>query len=494
MTKRLLYAVAGFCCAAFIYSCKKDISNFDAPPPGVLVKKEDRSFIVIAKEGSDLKAIGSRLAAIGAKKFKIKESLEELSLINVVTPDPSFPEKARKIEGVESVVVNVTLNMRLPEKVQVSKYKVERSSAQPNAKAITDPLSVLQWGLKSVNVQPAWNKGYKGKKALVAVLDGGFFLNDPEIAPAVIGAKSFVDGEAAQFAGEGFSHGTHVAGTIAAAADGFGVVGVAPEAKLLLVKVLGDNGFGSYASIINGILYGANRGANVINMSLGGYLPVKTFIDDNGTPNDPSDDYVIEFTKDIKDLIKAINRATLYAKLRGSVLIAAAGNDGVDLDKLKEFNYYPAQAVGVLAIASNGPWGWAYNQDTTLFRPSAFTNYGKTVVAFGAPGGNYNPNEPFDATIVDVYGYLGFAEYFGYILSTGYYEGGFYYYTWSSGTSMAAPHASAVAALISGKYGGRVSPVVVDLILGLSAKDLGARGKDPFFGYGQVNAGKAVTY
>ena len=484
-----------------VASCKKDLNVINGSL-NKSKKQQDRGFIVIAQEGAKLETISEGLTALGVKKFKLKEAIKELGLIHVQTPDPSFPEKARKIPGVQSVAVDIVMNWRLPTKVYRSSvsYKpgAHPAAAGPMAKSnalANNPYSFLQWDLQSIKAPQAWQKGYKGRGAKVAVLDGGFLLNDAEIKPNIILTHSFIEGEEVQYHGaEGFSHGTHVAGTIAALDDAYGVVGVAPEAKLILVKVLDDNGSGPWSGIIDGIFYAVNHGANVINMSLGGELPRRTFTDDNGTPDDPSDDYTVVYDRDIRDLVIALNRATIYANLLGTTVVAAAGNDAYNYDVEKNFITYPAACLGVLSISSNGPLGWGINQDTTLYRPSIFTNSGKNFISYGAPGGNYSI--PINTTIVNVGGVVNPEYVFDFVFNIGAWDEATdtYYYTWSAGTSMAAPHVSAAAALIYGKYGRLANPLLVDLLFRKSATDYGTPGKDRFFGNGQVNAGKAVSY
>lgn len=478
-----------------IASCTKDDKVLRIRDGVLDNKHQDRGFIIIAKEGAKLEGISESLSKLRVRNFQLKTANQELGLIRVQTPDPTFPEKARKIADVESVVVDVVMNWRLPGK----SFRADKPASLPGANAkskavASNPYSVLQWGLQSVKAPQAWAKGYKGKGATVAVLDGGFLLNNPEIAPNIILTHSFIEGEEVQYHGwEGFSHGTHVAGTIAALDDAYGVVGVAPEVKLILVKVLSDAGSGPFSGIIDGIFYATNHNADVINMSLGGELPRKTYTDDNGTPDDPSDDYVVEYDRDIKDLIKAINRATLYATLRGTTVVAAAGNDGYNYDVEKRFITYPAAALGVISISSNGPLGWGINQDTSLYVPSIFTNYGKQFISYGAPGGNYR--EPLNTQIVTVGGITYYEYVFNFVFNIGFWDESTneYFYGWSYGTSMAAPHASAVIAMLYGKHR-NMNPVLVELILRASSNDYGLPGKDAYFGNGQVNAGRAVSF
>jgi subtilisin family serine protease len=149
-----------------------------------------------------------------------------------------------------------------------------------------------EWNLNSINAPEAWAQGYTGEGAVVAVVDTGVDLNHPDLVnqfwvniDEIAGNgldddhNGFVDDVRGwDFAGgddtpdDGNGHGTHVAGTIAAQRNGFGATGVAPDATIMPVRVLGDNGSGTAQAVAAGIRYAAQNGADIINLSLGGAL------------------------------------------------------------------------------------------------------------------------------------------------------------------------------------------------------------------------------
>ena len=322
-----------------------------------------------------------------------------------------------------------------------------------------------QWG---VNAPQAWENltadghpGGYGAGIIVAVLDTGvaYAKHGRYIRSPDFGASQFVAGydfvSHSPYPEDRNGHGTQVAGTIAEETNnGVGVTGLAYGVRLMSVRVLDSQGNGSASTIAKGVMFAVHHHAQIINLSL-------EF--NAGTVN----------AADIPQLIQAI----AYAHAHNVLVVAAAGNEAV------EDISYPAKAPGALAVGASTINGClAY-----------YSNYGSGL-ALVAPGGGQDASIPADADcqpnapanpVDDIYQYT-FANPpnphdFG--LPPGYY-----------GTSMAAPHVSAIAALVlaSGVLGPH--PTVDQLIARLeqTASTLG-HDDSLYFGAGLVNAAAATA-
>jgi subtilisin family serine protease len=195
-------------------------------------------------------------------------------------------------------------------------------------------------------------------------------------------------------------------------------------------------------------------------------------------------------------LIKVLDKATKYAHKRGVTIIASAGNDAINFDVTPDLIDLPAASANVLAISALGPVGYAYGA-TNFDRQASYTNFGRSLIEFGAPGGDgaYPGNEACTLAINPAPGSTSTAVtapcwVFDLVVSDcrGSSDRNVCF---AAGTSMAAPAASGVAALIIGKNG-RMDPDDVEAQLRRSADDLGAPGRDAVYGFGRVNAFRAV--
>ncbi|MCO4238623.1 S8 family serine peptidase [Pseudarthrobacter raffinosi] len=221
------------------------------------------------------------------------------------------------------------------------------------------------------------------KSIKVAVLDTGVTTDNPDISPKV-GVDARANFSTAATGEDNYGHGTHVAGIIAATKDAVGVTGVCPGCRILDGKVLNDSGSGSTSSIVNGIDWALDNGAQVINMSLGQRVSSR-----------------------------ALEAAVNDAWIRGAVIVAAAGNGGT------QAKIYPGAYPNVIAVAATD------NDDAK----ASFSTYGKWVDV-AAPG-------------VSVYSTFPNHDFY-----LGTQNGRSHGYDIASGTSMASPIVAGVAALV----------------------------------------------
>ena len=423
-------------------------------------------------------------AKVGAAGGALTAIVPEIGVAIAASSSPDFATAAGAIVGVQSVAQDQLVQWVPNERVQeagVIDDGIGQASHGNN-----ETFFNLQWAPKAVHAPEAWDAGHIGTGVRVAVLDGGLNSNHIDLAGSVDVARSasFVAGLAFNQDVGTFSHATHVAGIIAAQDDGVGTIGIAPGVTIIGVKVLND-GTGSFGGIIQGIVYAARpiaqggAGANIINMSLGGDFDLQR--------------------RDAAQLAAALSRATTYAYQRGVTVIAAAGNDAVDIDHTNNLIFVPAQSAHVIAVSATGPMGFAVgypNGATDFSRPASYTNFGQSAITLGAPGGDFAlPGNDLCGVPRIPSGTLTTACWvFDMVISpAGINSGGANgSYSFAAGTSMAAPVVAGVAALIIEKNGGSLSPSQVETALRQSADDLGKPGNDDFYGRGFVNALRAV--
>jgi subtilisin family serine protease len=414
-------------------------------------------------------------AAVQGAGGALTGTLPQIGVAFAASGDAGFAGRAAKIAGVSSVAADMVVQWVDP-----------KESAVPldaDATGIGDDerFFPIQWAPVAVHAPDAWAAGARGAGVRVAVIDGGMRTTHLDLAANVDNAhsRSFVTGFAYNQDVGSFSHATHVAGIIAAGDNGIGSIGIAPSATIIAVKAL-HNGSGTFAAVIQAILYAAKpisqggAGADIINMSLGG----------------------IFYRQGVgaAQLAVALGRATTYAYQQGVTVFAATANSALDFDHTANLVVLPAQSPHVLAISATGPTGFGYGS-TDLDGPAAYTDFGQSLVAFAAPGGDVRlfgttaGNAACTKPIVG--GTITAACWvFDLVLSPGSMQADNGYF-FAAGTSMATPAAAAVAALIIEKYG-RIGPAGVAAVLRHSADDLGKPGNDDFYGLGRVNAFNAV--
>ena len=215
--------------------------------------------------------------------------------------------------------------------------------AEPNhiAQAVAepdDPYFSSQWGMYKVEAPAAWDTTTGSATVTVAILDTGVDQDHPDLVGKIAKNANFTTSRTVD---DRHGHGTHVAGIAAAATNnGIGVAGLGYDSSIMNVKVLGDDGSGYYSWVINGIIWAADNGAQVINMSLGGSVSSS-----------------------------ALQDAVNYAWSKGAVITAAAGNSG------SSSPLYPAYYANCMAVAATDSYD----------RKPSWSNYGDWVDV-AAPG------------------------------------------------------------------------------------------------------------
>jgi serine protease len=355
-------------------------------------------------------------------------------------------------------------------KYAVPNYKAHASAIWNDPGRSGEPTgwTDLQWnfvGDASINAPDAWDLAAAlgapgGRGAVVAVIDTGAayrthgrFKRAPDLRRSTfVRGYDFVDNDRRPF--DRFGHGTHVAGTIAQHVNnGIGVTGLAYNAKIMPVRVLDENGEGGAHQIARGIRYAARHDADVVNLSL---------------EFDPS-----ITARQVPGIISAIR----FAHRKGAVVVAAAGNES-DANVA-----YPARAKYAISVGAT----------TEHLCQADYSNsgFGLDVVAPGGGNDADNDDNPHDAqychpelTGRDIYQQTFTRSPRRFGLPGGY-----------QGTSMAAPHVSAIAALViaTGRLGANPRPGRVAAHLRSTARDLGEFGYDSRYGHGLVDAAAALA-
>lgn len=354
--------------------------------------------------------------------------------------------------------------------VKALRRRADVATADPNALvrpflAPNDPLYGLQWHYPLVNLPLAWDLTTGSSGVVTAVIDTGILSQHPDLQGRLVAGYDFISspsiardnngidsnpedpGDLAYGSTSSF-HGSHVAGTIGAASNnGTGVAGVDWNGKIMPVRVLGVGG-GTMYDVLQGVRFAARlpndsgtlppQRADVMNLSLGG----------GG------------FSQSAQDVFTAARGA-------GVIIVAAAGNNGTSTPQ------YPASYAGVVSVSAVD----------TLKSLAPYSSFG-SAVDVAAPGGDRSRDRNGDGYGDGVLSTLGND-------STLPLQ---YVYQFLDGTSMAAPHVAGIVALMKAAASG-MTPDQFDTLLagGTITEDRGAAGRDDLYGFGLIDARKAVV-
>jgi subtilisin family serine protease len=417
-------------------------------------------------------------------------SYSEIGVVIASSSDPAFRDNLLKDSRVQGASSTAGFGVQLSDDVATDSADAPVvNSPAPGS----DTLSALQWDMVQIHAPEARAINGGSSSVVVGDIDTGLDWTHPDLAANVdfansvscIGGVPNTDPSAWM---DDNGHGTHTAGTIAAAANGIGIVGVAPNVKIAGIKAGNADGYFFPEAVICSFMWAGDHAIDVTNNS---YY---------------ADPWLFNCRNDAEQraIWKAEQRAIRYAMQQGVVVVAAQGNENIDLSKQNVDATSPDNGTPITREVTNAcvvipveiPGVVGVTGDGAFLQKTYYSSYGVGVAQVTAPGGDRRFQDPGDGSR-------------GYVLST--YPGN--RYALAQGTSMASPHAAGVAALILSQFG-KMPPGAVQAMLTSTADPMacppnpfdpggagawlatcvGGDGYNGFYGHGQINAFSAVTH
>lgn len=503
------------------------ISTAGAAPQGVNQQSTQgakTSYVVLTKAGGTAQALAEQLQASGATVTSINQAI---GLLTVTSTDTAFASRTRGLAGVDGVAKDHSIGSS-PKKVARDAVENEArlaggaNNAPLNKDAKPgDPLDHLLWGMDMINAPEAHAIERGDHRVTVGILDTGLDGSHPDLKtnfskklsrnfttdmPDIDGPCEF-EGCVDPASWDDNGHGTHTAGTIAAALNGMGLSGVAPKATLVNIRGAQDSGYFFLGPVTTALTYAGDVGLDVVNMSF--YLDPWLYNCAGGAPEDSA---ASGAEQDV--ILEGMTRALNYANAHNVTLVGSLGNNHEDLSNPRhDFSspdygadpyertidndtcrVLPIEGPHVLGVSSLGPSGTKadysnYTTDLTSGEIEFSAPGGWFRDGFGTPTYRTNENLILSTAPLNVMQADGLVDAEGNITPAGVAagvqkscddEGKCGYYQYLQGTSMASPHAAGVAALAVSAHGHRdttphrgltMEPAAVAALMAATATD-----------------------
>jgi len=451
---------------------------------------------IVSFSGSAPTDFAAQVAALGGKVLWVSPGS---GLAGVSGLQGSSAATLAGKRGIQAVDADALLSLDMPR--LATEATAEAGGVQSNAAPAAAVRYPRQWNMRAVQADAAWAHGFLGSSNVsIFMLDSGIDYLHADLIGRVDLTRSvdllgtfdatLADGTTVPFTEADtiakacivlkgpwcnrlpftdlFFHGTHTAATVSS--NAVRAAGITSGTTLVAVKVCGYINECPFSSILNGVIYAADNGADVINMSLGG-----------------------AFTKAGNGrFVGLLNKTFNYARSKGVTIVVSAGNAATDLDHNGNTYQTFCDTPAVICVAATGPTsdanaGTRNGPWTNIDAPAFYTNFGRSAINVAAPGGNssFGPALPPPATR-DVFVWAACSEtslIIGCFSSPNFIVG-------AQGTSMAAPHVAGTAALlvsILGRNPGRIKARIQQ-----SADNVAGNGTTPFYGKGRLNVARAV--
>jgi subtilisin family serine protease len=444
---------------------------------------------IVSFSGSVPADFAARVAALGGRVLWVSSGsgLAAVSGLKGVAPATLAGK-----QGIQTVDADAAIPLDIPPVAMPDAG--DAGGVASNANPAGAVRFARQWNMRAVQADAAWAHGFLGSSSVsIYMLDTGIDYLHADLVGRVDLNRSvdllgtfdtqLADGSTVPFTEKDsvdkyfpgrlaftdlFFHGTHTGATVSS--NAVRAAGITSGTTLVAVKVCGYINECPFSSILNGILYAANSGADVVNMSLGG-----------------------AFTKAGNGrFVGLLDKVFDYARSKGVTVVVSAGNSAADLDHDGNTYWTFCNTPSVMCVAATGPTSDANTTTrngpwTDIDAPAYYTNFGRSAISVGAPGGNSSFGPPLTPPAGrDVFVWAACSQtslLIGCFSSPLFIVG-------VQGTSMAAPHVAGTAALLVSILGRH--PSQIKARIQQSADNVAGNGTTPFYGKGRLNVARAV--